>query len=119
MKNIILYDIDKQRPLEMGIKGYSPAWSPDDQYIAYQGEDGNCYIMNPDGNRKELLWNTKGYKGEIDLVWSPDSQYILAVRGEGGFIRFLTALNTKSDQETVYYVISRNSKIVKGLGALR
>src|SRR5207237_268181 len=115
-RNLIMYNLKTQKVENLNIKGYSPAWSPDGKFIAYQGGDKNCYIMNLSNNEAKLIWQVNSYKGNINLVWSPDSRFILASRLEGGILRWLTAQD--NDKETVYYLISTNLNSVRKLGIL-
>ncbi len=73
--------------------------------------------MNLESKKKELIWKVNGYKGQVDLEWSPDGHYILASRREGGIIRWLTAQD--SDKDTIYYLISIDSKSIRKLGVLK
>lgn len=108
---ILVYDIAQGKTIDTGVKGKSPAWSPDGKYIAYQGPDQNCYVMNSDMTGQELLWNTWGYRDKIFLSWSPDSQDILASRFEGGFFRWIAV--QKNQRVMVRYIINRDSKRIR------
>ena len=69
-----------------------PEWSPDSQWIAYQGRSGNesgLMIARPDGSRAKLLaplqWTNHRlpYSGKR-LAWSPDAKWIAFVSAVPG-----------------------------------
>jgi TolB protein len=62
-----------------------PAWSPDGKWIAYQKAGGfgwpKIKLVHPDGSgRHDLTVPSQGLGG--DMVWSPDSQYLMITWGE-------------------------------------
>lgn len=55
--------------------GSFPSWSPDGQWIGYQGSDQLAYLITPDGRTtRSVLGGTAIAAG---LRWSPDSRYVL------------------------------------------
>ena len=61
-----------------------PAWSPDGDWIAYQKAGGFGYpkvkLVHPDGSgRHDVTVPSQGFGG--DVVWSPDSQYLMLTFG--------------------------------------
>lgn len=69
------------QPLGQGVieKAYSPAWSPDNSQLAFIGgnsEQADVYLAASDGHNPLKLTHTgRGYK---NLVWSPDSRFLVA-----------------------------------------
>jgi len=62
-----------------------PAWSPDGNWIAYQKAGGYGWpkikLVRPDGSgRYDITLPSQGLGG--DMVWSPDSQYLMITWGE-------------------------------------
>jgi Tol biopolymer transport system component len=46
-----------------------PAWSPDGSLVAYWGDDGNTYLISPDGRWRQQLTNGLDI---VQFLWSPD-----------------------------------------------
>jgi Tol biopolymer transport system component len=56
-----------------------PAWSPDEQWIAFLNEsglEGDLYLVHPDGTNLQRLTTTDDISRDGNLVWSPDGKYI-------------------------------------------
>lgn len=73
------------RPLGQGAieYAYSPTWSLDNQHLAFIGgsdQQADIYLAAPDGSNPLNLTQTgQGYK---NLVWSPDSRFLVAESGQ-------------------------------------
>ncbi len=68
---------------------YSPAWSPDGRWLAFttfdEAQRGNLWRVAATGGGLERLTPTSGEY--FNPVWSPDSQFIVMVRGAGASAR--------------------------------
>jgi Tol biopolymer transport system component len=61
-----------------------PSWSPDGQWLAYDlGPHHELYVVHPDGSGTRQLTNGGDGPFSVAPVWSPDSQRLLFLRGEG------------------------------------
>ncbi|MDD5131709.1 MAG: DPP IV N-terminal domain-containing protein [bacterium] len=88
---IMIIDINTKETKKIA-EGKYPSWSPDGKKIAFKDKEGNCYIINHDGSNKQLLLKGKTsfikyikgiYQVRGNLLWSPDSKYILYDRITG------------------------------------
>lgn len=69
------------RSLTPGLKGDSPAWSPDGRWIAFVGPGADLYVVRPDGtDRHRLAINidASAFSGS-PFAWSPDASEIAVV----------------------------------------
>lgn len=98
----VLLDSHPPRPTEIRIltlatkttrflvRGSMPTWSPKGDWIAFRGEDSNCYRIRPNSSEQTLLLKPRP-KWIYDLLepflWSPDGQWLL-VQLDAGFNRF-------------------------------
>jgi hypothetical protein len=61
-----------------------PSWSPDAKWIAYDaGPHHELFVVHPDGSGNRQLTNGGDGPFSVAAVWSPDSQALLFVRGNG------------------------------------
>lgn len=74
--SICVYDISSKTSKVLD-EGDLPAWSPKGDLIAYQGGDGNFYLIRPEGTEKRLLLKNVDHLFFGPLLWSPDGRFIL------------------------------------------
>lgn len=66
-----------------GVRGSSPRWSPEGQWIAYM-DDQTLKVMRPDGSGQRVLANVGGFAYVRQILnWSPDSKWIIVGRAAG------------------------------------
>lgn len=73
-------------------RGSEPKWSPDGQWIAYLGSDGNqsgLWIVHPDGSGATFLATREGSNSPLPgqggtITWAPDSKQIAYVSATPG-----------------------------------
>ncbi|HUI87940.1 MAG TPA: hypothetical protein VLX61_04370 [Anaerolineales bacterium] len=109
---IYIMDIESGKVNEVFEGGYNASFSPDDQRIAYDGDDG-IYVANADGTGKRLLVKIDFsiYKeGLVPVpIWSPDGttlvyhKCILAECNDdlSGFSIYKVDVNTDVEQKIV------------------
>ena len=72
-----LYDYGTATDTAIGVTGWSPRWSPDGNWISYNGDGfAPIYVIKPDGSGGHAVGSGAGYEWSFD--WSPDSKWIIA-----------------------------------------
>lgn len=62
-------------PVFVTPEAYSPAWSPDGNWIAFVKGDDGVHKIRPDGQDLQRL--TPAHQEETSLIWARDSQHLL------------------------------------------
>lgn len=78
----------------LGVPGRLPRWSPTDDLIAYT-HDGVLYLIRPDGTGQRALSAPDAWYHD-GLGWSPDGQWIAAVRGPSNAGKMLHILHAET-----------------------
>lgn len=86
--SIALLDLDNEKIQNVtGMGSYSLSWSPDGQWIAFNGgipltqsnstpsQNIDIFIIKPDGT--EVKRFTNSFQGKYDVNWSPDKEFIV------------------------------------------
>jgi len=91
-------------------RGFSPTWSPNGRYIAYQHDVGSRWVVNDlRTGQKELLLAGEDVIG--NLVWSPDSNYLVYAKLSQGFWDRLTDLRFIAQTYGDLWAMDAESKI--------
>jgi Tol biopolymer transport system component len=72
------FNIEKSKKINFELPkylGYNPELSPDGQWIAFGGRDGEIHIIRTDGGQQILIPTSNPYEGSR-LTWSPDGKQI-------------------------------------------
>ena len=119
-------DIATQRATRLGgdkMHASQAHWSPDGQWIAYEGGDGQqsgLWIVHPDGSAATFLAQTEGSNSPLPgqgetISWSPDSKqiaYVSATPGPGdgrgnGRSAGVHAISLSPDRERRLHALQR------------
>jgi Tol biopolymer transport system component len=107
--SIFLFDIKTRKRTTIVEDGFNPKWSPDGQYIAYEGLDG-IYLYNVLKQESNIIYRMKS--GEIyeGITWSPNSKWI-AFRGgptkEANGIYILSASDSSEPEQILNFGVAQ------------
>jgi hypothetical protein len=84
----------------LAVDRFTPAWSPDGQWISFFSSDANGYlalnVIHPDGSGEERLATSPVNPDIVDASWSPDPTISRVVYVSGGYVDMFD-LATKKD----------------------
>jgi Tol biopolymer transport system component len=78
---------------------YSPAWSPDGQWISFFSSEANGYValnvIHPDGTGEQRLATSPINPDIVDASWSPDPALSRVVYVAGGYVKVFDLADSK------------------------
>jgi len=79
---------------------WNPTWSPDGQYIAFVDDDVRLRFVNLETKKIKTIdiGGTNLERGRIDLMWSPDSQWIAYSKSASNNFRQIYIYSIKNDE---------------------
>jgi dipeptidyl aminopeptidase/acylaminoacyl peptidase len=89
------------------VEGVEPVWSPDGQWIAYQGPDSGLWVVDvTTGEAEEVFSVEKGCYEATDFAWSPDGKRIAFLKRETGLggIPEMLAVNADGSGEAAQLI---------------
>jgi hypothetical protein len=87
-----LIDVSRGTTEPLGSEFFLAAWSPDGRWLAAleMGEDGRTILMDPANlMRRRII-------GHTELDWSPDSRYLLGIKGCSAYYGTLEAVDVET-----------------------
>jgi Tol biopolymer transport system component len=83
---------------QLFVFGIAPAWSPNDDRIAFVTGAGEIRVVNADGTGLRTVVPGPGYSDRVD--WSPDAKYLIAVHNS----RRLVVIDVATGEEMPVYI---------------
>jgi Tol biopolymer transport system component len=104
--SIYVFEIDTGE-FNFLVEGVEPVWSPDGQWIVYQGSDSGLWVVDmATGEAEEIFSVEKGCYEATDFAWSPDGKRIAFLKRETGLggIPEMLAVNADGSGEAAQLI---------------